>query len=307
MVEIETSKKNQAENLKSKTASKGFEQDDFRLTTESFERFARFITQELGIKMSQEKSIMLKARLMRRLRHLEMGSLEEYQEYLFHSTHSEEERVHFINAVTTNKTEFFREAQHFDYLVQTVLPIFTQITQNRRKLTLWCAGCSSGEEAYTQAILLQEYARQSYRFDYQILATDISTRVLEIAQSGIYREEVIAPIPTALRHLYLMKSRDQKKHEYRVIPDLRERISFHRLNFMEPEYRIREMFDVIFFRNVAIYFDKPTQEAVIEKLCRRLRPGGFLFIGHSESLAGMNVPVESVSSSVFRKHCSSGK
>jgi chemotaxis protein methyltransferase CheR len=284
-----------------KTFKDDQDRDPLHLSAESFSLFAQFITRELGIKMSPEKVTMLKGRLMRRLRVLQIDSLEEYQDYLFASPHAEQERIHFIDAVTTNKTDFFREPQHFDYLRNTVLPAFRSEHGVSRRFTIWCAGCSSGEEPYTQAMVLGSYARQQAGFDYMILATDISTRMLDQAKAAIYPEEIIEPIPAEMRRAFLMRSRDPQERKIRISAELRGKISFHRLNFMDSDYGVRNMFDVIFFRNVMIYFDKATQEAVVNKLCRNLRPGGYLFVGHSESLTGLNIPVVSLSSSIFRK------
>jgi len=273
------------------------------LSPESFARFAKFITGHLGIKMSDAKIPMLQSRLMRRLRELQLNSLDEYRRYLFEGPDTENEHVHFIDAVTTNKTDFFREPQHFDYLVNTILPGVLASERNRAavRFRLWCAGCSSGEEPYTQAMVLSDFAAKHPGFDYGILATDISTRVLTHARAGIYDVSRIEPVPEAFRQSYLLRSKDKTKHVVRIVPHLREKISFHRLNFMDNEYRVKDMFDAIFFRNVMIYFDKPTQEAVIRKLCRHLKTGGYLFVGHSESLAGLDVPVTPLGSAVFRK------
>lgn len=273
------------------------------LSPESFSRFADFITGELGIQMNESKVSMLQSRLMRRVRHLGLSSLNEYQDYLFNSPRAEEERIHFIDAVTTNKTDFFREPRHFDYLTRTAIPNLASRHGGGAawKLKLWCAGCSTGEEPYTQAMVLSEFARENRGFDFVILATDVSTRVLDHARKGIYGEDQIEPVAMALRQNYLLRSRNRASSLVRVVPELRHRIHFHRLNFMDADYGVKDQFDVIFFRNVMIYFDKPTQEAVINKLCRNLRPGGYLFVGHSESLAGLNIPVTAVGSAVFRK------
>ena len=273
------------------------------ISPESFRQFAKFITGELGIKMPDSKVTMLQSRLQRRLRELRISSLEEYQSFLFNSPDSKEELVHFINAVTTNKTDFFREPYHFQYLTQIALPA---LAERRRPgvpwmMKLWCAGCSSGEEPYTQAMVLSEYAKQTEGFDFGILATDISTRVLEQAQSGIYAESRIEPIPALMRKSYLMRSKDKSQDSVRIVPELRRKISFHRLNFMDDDYGVKDEFEVIFFRNVMIYFDKPTQQAVINKLCRNLKVGGYLFAGHSESLAGLDIPVTAIGSAVYRK------
>lgn len=276
------------------------------MSSESLTRFCKYITGELGIKMSDAKLPMLQSRLQRRLRVLGLSSLDEYHNHLFNSPQGEEERIHFINAITTNKTDFFREPQHFDYLVQTALPI---LDPNRGKgaaerpwrLKLWCAGCSSGEEPYTLAMVLSEFGADRSNFDFSLLATDISTKVLEHARGGIYDEDRIEPVGLPLRSRYLLRSKDRTRTQVRIIPELRRKISFHRLNFMDAHYGVKDMFDVIFFRNVMIYFDKSTQEAVIKKLCRNLVPGGYLFVGHSESLAGLNLPVSCVGSAIYRK------
>jgi chemotaxis protein methyltransferase CheR len=277
--------------------------DTLQMSRESFAELAKFITGELGIRMPEDKLPMLQSRLMRRLRLLHLDSIEQYQEHLFNSPHAEEERAHFISAVTTNKTDFFREPQHFEYLARTVLPAlgFGRQGASRGRFKLWCAGCSSGEEPYTEAIVLSEYARQNPGFDFAILATDVSTRVLDQARLGIYDELRLEPVRKDLRHTYFLRSKDAGQARVRVIPELRRKISFHQLNFMASDYRVKDLFDVIFFRNVMIYFDKPTQEMVIQKLCRHLAPGGYLFVGHSESLTGLNIPVQSVGSAVFQK------
>ncbi|MGA2244949.1 MAG: CheR family methyltransferase [Verrucomicrobiota bacterium] len=276
------------------------------LSADSLARFCKYITGELGITMSPAKLPMLQSRLQRRLRALGLGTLDQYQSYLFDSAQGNEERVHFINAITTNKTDFFRESQHFDYLARTALPALDPRTragalERPWRLKLWCAGCSSGEEPYTLAMVLSEFGEVRTGFDFSLLATDISTKVLDHAQLGIYDEERVIPVPPAWRTKYLLRSKDPAQKQVRIIPKLRAKISYHRLNFMAADYGVKEMFDVIFFRNVMIYFNKPTQEAVIHKLCRNLVPGGYLFVGHSESLAGLTLPVKCIASAVYRK------
>lgn len=276
------------------------------LSPQGFARFCHYITQELGIKMSDAKRPLLQSRLQRRLRALGLHTLEEYQEHIFRSASGEEERVHFIDAITTNKTDFFREPAHFEYLTRTALP---GLEATRRPATpetpwhlkLWCAGCSSGEEPYTLTMVLSEFARSRPGFDFSLLATDISTRMLEHAQLGIYTEERVAPIPPTLRTRYLLRSKDPGRAQVRVVLDLRQRVSFRRLNFMDATYAVPERFEVIFFRNVLIYFDKPRQQDVVRKLCRHLIPGGYLFVGHSESLAGLDLPLIAQAPAIYRR------
>jgi len=206
-----------------------------------------------------------------------------------------------IDAVTTNKTDFFREQKHFDYLNEVVLPEVMNKLKSAiiRSFHVWSAGCSTGEEPYTLAMLLNEFAENNPTFRFSILATDISTKALESAQLGMYQEEKIAPVPMVLRHKYLLRGRD--KPVVRIVPALRSSVHFMHLNFMNKEYDLAEMMGVIFCRNVIIYFDRPTQESILQRICRYLSPGGYLFMGHSETLNGLDLPLEQVSASIYRR------
>ena len=285
------------------TENSSFEytEERLRISPRSFARLAQFVTAKLGIKMPESKVPMIQSRLIRRLRELGLGSIEEYCEHLFSPGGAESERVHFINAVTTNKTDFFREPKHFVYLARTALPKLTPGGVRGGRILVWSAACSSGEEPYTLAIVLSEYGVSHPPFDFHILATDVSTKVLQLAKDGIYDRQLIEPVPPELRPRYFLQGKN-KQRTVRIKPALRRRVSFHHLNFMDNDYCVREMFDIVFCRNVLIYFDRPTQEAVIAKLCRNLKPDGYLFISHSESLAGLDVPLVSLGSSCFRKH-----
>jgi chemotaxis protein methyltransferase CheR len=274
-----------------------------RLSQQNYEKMAEFVTRELGIKMPASKKSMVQSRLLRRVRELGMQSLDEYCEYLFSPPHSADERVHFIDAMTTNKTDFFREPKHFDYLTQKVLPELegTAVHKLKKKITVWSAACSTGEEPYTLAMIMSEYALTRPQFDFQILSTDISTRVLLTAKDGIYSRHQIEPVPRELRRRYLLNGKGEYRSLVRVRPELRRRVSFHQLNFMDEDYRVKQIFDIVFCRNVLIYFDRATQESVIGKICRNLVQGGYLFISHSESLSGLNLPLTSVGASCFQK------
>lgn len=271
------------------------------LSPATFARFARFITAELGIKMPESKLTMVQSRLLRRVRDLGMESVDQYGEYFFDSS-NRDELEYLINAITTNKTDFFREPAHFDYLTDRVLPAFSRAAvHSGRRFQVWSAGCSSGEEPYTLAMVLAEYASREPGFDFAILGTDISTKVLACARNGIYRESQVLPVPAGLQRKFLLRSRNNAERLARVVPELRSKVSFHQLNFMEADYGVRDTFDAVFFRNVMIYFDRSTQEAVINKICRNLAPGGYLFAGHSESLADLDVPLKSLHGSVYCK------
>ncbi|MFN7996743.1 MAG: CheR family methyltransferase [Bryobacteraceae bacterium] len=271
------------------------------LSRAGFVRLAEFITGELGIKMPDCKLTMVQSRLLRRVRELCLQSVDEYADYFLAAPHGSE-REYLINAITTNKTDFFREPDHFSFLTESVLPAYLAANSGWcNRFRVWSAGCSSGEEPYTLAMVLGEYQNCQPGFDFAILATDISTKVLERARNGIYDESQISPVPVELRRKYMMSSRSKQEPLARVVPELRKRVSFHQLNFMAEDYGVQDIFDAVFFRNVMIYFDRETQAAVIRKICRNLARGGYLFAGHAESLAGLDVPVKSVRASIYRK------
>jgi chemotaxis protein methyltransferase CheR len=270
------------------------------LDREQFARFGTLITRTLGIQMPPSKLPLLENRLRGRIRRLGMATLDEYEAHLFDSPSAADELVHFCDVVTTNKTDFFREPQHFRYLSNVALPALHSRRPNA-SARLWCAGCSTGQEAYTLAMVSSEYSRANAGFEFSILGTDISTRVLQQAATAIYPEEAVAPVPLELRKRYLLRSKDRQRGLIRLRPELRKVVRFERLNFMDADYARREPFDVIFFRNVMIYFDRATQEAVVNRLTRWLAPGGYLFIGHSESSVGMRVPLSVVAPSVLRR------
>jgi chemotaxis protein methyltransferase CheR len=268
-----------------------------RISARSFDRLAQYITGELGIQMPPTKVSLIQSRLLRRVRHLGLASLDDYCDHFFSDSAGQEERVHFVNAITTNKTDFFREPQHFNYLTQTALPTLAA----EHRLAVWSAACSSGEEPYTLAMVLSEYGAARPGFDFRILATDVSTKVLKMAADGIYTRQQIEPVPNDLRRKYLLNGKAGQNSLVRITPALRRMVSFHQLNFMDADYGVREMFDVIFCRNVMIYFNRATQQEVIAKLCRNLRRGGYLFVSHSESLSGLDLPLAAVGASCFRR------
>lgn len=266
-----------------------------------FSRFREFIYNELGIRMPDVKHTLLESRLQKRMRAIGCNSFEAYYDYVFSKAGAEKELVHMMDAITTNKTDFFRESNHFDYLLETALPTLLDAgaSGGRGKITCWSAGCSTGEEPYTLAMLLTEYTRIHPGTLFSILATDISTRVLEKAKLGIYREEQIEPVPMPLRKRYLMRNKDQREKTVRFIPELRSRVVFRRLNFMQENYGLPQQMNIIFCRNVLIYFDMETQEKVINRLCNHLVPGGFLFTGHSETLHNLDVPLVQAGNSIY--------
>lgn len=269
-----------------------------------FDRLSEFISAHCGIKMPRGKKVMLEARLGKRLRSVGAASFHDYCNYLFNAEGGEKELVHMIEAVTTHKTDFFREPAHFEFLTNTILPehINSAGAGPGNIFRVWSAGCSSGEEPYTLAMVLFEFASQNNGFSFSILATDISTQILEKARRGIYEEDRIVTVPMSLKKKYILRSKDPKKGVIRMAPELRSLIRYEKLNLMAEHYELREPpLDVIFCRNVIIYFDRPTQERLINRFCRYLKPNGYLILGHSESVHGLEVPLNRVSSTIYRK------
>jgi chemotaxis protein methyltransferase CheR len=264
-----------------------------------FNRLSEFIHNQCGIKMPPAKKVMLEARLQKRLRTLGVQSFGAYCDYLFNTPEGRDELVHMINAVTTNKTDFFREPAHFQILTEAVLLPFLD-TANGSSFTIWSAGCSSGEEPYTLSMVLADFGEAHPGFHFSILATDISTRVLEKAKLGIYDHERVAPVPSMIKQKYIMRSKDRNKIQVRIVPELRSLIRFERYNLMEERPR-PEQFDVVFCRNVIIYFERGTQENLLARICRSIKPGGYLFLGHSETVHGFDLPLTRVTSTVYRK------
>ncbi|MDD2336956.1 MAG: chemotaxis protein CheR, partial [Geobacteraceae bacterium] len=248
------------------------------MSSREFVLFSQFIESTCGIRMPESKKLMLESRLQKRLRHHGISSFREYYDYLVSQQGIQDELVSMIDVVTTNKTDFFREAAHFSYLTESVLPRIPEV-EIQNSVRIWSAGCSSGEEPYTLAMTLSEYARDHSGFRFSILATDICTDVLKSAKLGVYDEEKIAPIPHEMKKRYLLRSKDKSKGIVRICPELRSTVTFHRLNFMEESFGIGNPLRIIFCRNVMIYFDRQIQEILLNKFCRHLLPGGYLFLG----------------------------
>lgn len=273
---------------------------DPALGRSDFERLARFIQEYSGIKMPPNKQSMVELRLQRRLRALGLSSFRDYCRHLFEEGGLHAEGVRLIDAVTTNKTDFFREAEHFRVLAEEVAPAWRRSAGSQDTLRVWSAACSTGAEPYTIAMVLDDLAlRQPFRFS--VLATDICTDVLEVAVDGIYPAALLDPAPADFRRRYVHRSKDRARDLVRITPDLRSKVRFGRLNLMDTAYAAPRDLDVIFCRNVLIYFDKPTQDQVVRKLASHLRPGGSLFLGHSETVSCAGLPLVPAGPSVFRR------
>ena len=268
------------------------------LSQRHFNLLARFVETQTGIKMPPSKITMMEGRLRRRVRATGHATLRHYCEFLFEGAGLESETVHLINAITTNKTEFFREAEHFRFLIDHAVPKLLS-SRSGQALKLWSAACSIGAEPYTLAMVLDDLRARRSGPRYAIFASDISTDVLQTAIDGIYPAAMAGPVPPALRQRYVMRAKDPGSGLVRIAPELREMVQFARINLMEPPYPIDLEIDVIFCRNILIYFDKPTQQAVLSRLCGHLRPGGYLFLGHSETLTAFDLPLTAVGPTVF--------
>ncbi|MFD1747595.1 CheR family methyltransferase [Rhizobium helianthi] len=281
--------------LARQTSSQGV---DDHINKRNFDRLAKFIYEYSGIKMPPSKITMLEGRLRKRLRVCGISNFNEYCDFLFEGGGMQREAIFLIDAVTTNKTDFFREPKHFEYLIETALPDLLSLANGR--LRLWSAACSTGAEPYTLAMVLAEALSAQRDTDFRIIATDLSTEVLETARRAIYPADMVQPVPPALRRKYVMEHRDPNRNEVRIAPELRKHVGFGRLNFMDESYAIKEKQHVIFCRNVLIYFDKQTQKHVLSNLCECLVPGGYLFIGHSETATGLNLPIKQVANTIFQ-------
>ena len=264
-----------------------------------FNRLSAEIYKLCGIQLLESKMLLVEGRIRRRIKTLGLHSFDEYLKYLFSEQGYKMELIPLVDAITTNKTDFFRENVHFEYLTSSVLPGLDTSGQNC--FSVWSAGCSTGEEPYTLAIVLNDYFEGRNNSNYKIYATDISTEVLKIASNGIYSFECIEPIPLHLKKKYLLKGKDPENPQARICADLRRQVNFSRLNFMDAEYEIPGNLDAVFCRNVLIYFNKDTQEKVIQKMLHKLKIGGYLFLGHSESIIGMKLPLERMAATIYKK------
>src|SRR5689334_4109191 len=270
-----------------------------RISKRNFDKLARFIYDYSGIKMPPTKLTMLEGRLRRRLRATRHASFDDYCDFLFNEGGLDQETIYLIDVVTTNKTDFFREAKHFEYMQTVALP--TLADSGLRTIRTWSSACSTGAEPYTMAMVLAEFAEGRSDVSYNVLATDLSTDVLQTARKGIYAEDLVAPVPRDLQKKYVMVAKQHGRREVRISPKLRSRVGFARMNLMDEKYPVGDPMHLIFCRNVLIYFDKQTQAGVLNRLCDCLAKGGYMFIGHSESITGFDLPLKQVSNTVFQR------
>lgn len=270
-----------------------------RLSAAEFGRLSAFIYKTCGINLSLPKKVLVESRLQKRLAQLRFTSFSAYCDYVMSPGGGKEEVVHLIDAVATNKTDFFREPVHFQFMENDILPSFAN-EQTSRTFKVWSSACSTGEEPYTIAMVLDEFSAK-HRMDYRIHATDISTKALNKAITAIYPERIVTDISIQQRKKYLLRSKDTENPTVRIAPSLRSKVIYKRLNLMDEVLDVDYDYDIIFCRNVLIYFDRKTQEEVVTKLLSHLRPGGHLFIGHSESIYHMKLPIIQHRPTIFQK------
>ncbi|MGF1546074.1 MAG: CheR family methyltransferase [Thiotrichales bacterium] len=270
---------------------------EFAYTDDDFQRIREFVYSQTGISLSEGKREMVYSRLSRRLRQLGMRSFSEYRGY-FERDRGEIE--HLTNAITTNLTAFFREQHHFDYLGKQLLPILLKRNAGTRRLRFWSAGCSTGEEVYSIALTVKAHLASADNWDVKILATDLDSNVLETASHGIYPIDRIERLPADWIRMGFLKGSGANQGNIKVTEELRGMVEFRQLNLIKDWPALGE-FDVIFCRNVVIYFDKATQMKLFDRFANALTEGGHLFIGHSETLSNLTDRYSSLGKTIYQK------
>jgi chemotaxis protein methyltransferase CheR len=265
------------------------------LTGREFEQIRRLAYEKFGLDLRNGKEPLVSMRLGKKIRELNLRSFQEYYRHVMEDQ-TGEALTAMIDALTTNHTSFFREAAHFEFLRQAILPGLRQ----RERIAIWSAACSTGEEPYSIAFCLLEELGEPALTKIRILATDISTRVLASARRAAYPADRFDGVPTHQLRRYLLRGEQRWKGWYRVKPEVRAVVEFRRLNLMEQFSQLGP-FSVIFCRNVMIYFDKPTQQDLVNRLAGRLEPGGYLLIGTAESLNRVDHPLRYVQPAIYRK------
>lgn len=272
------------------------------LTREDYELIRRLVYAQSGINLGDQKMQLVRARLGKRVRE---GGFRSFREYYRHAEQDPtgEELCALLDAISTNTTHLFRESRHFTFLRQVLLRWLSDKTwcAQRATVRIWSAACSSGEEAYSIAMAAHDALQTRPGINLKILATDLSTRMLSRAWLGVYEVHRVGTVPPPLRNRYLQKVQRDGQTCLQIVPELRQVVTFSRFNLMTATFPFRHGFDAIFCRNVMIYFDRPTQETLVNKLARHLVPGGYLLIGHSESLNGIPHSLSYVEPTVYQK------
>lgn len=261
-----------------------------------FDSLRKIVYENSGISLSDRKITLVSSRINKRLRHLQLSSYQDYLDFL-KADKAGVELVHFLDAISTNTTHFFREPVHFKVLTSLMEK---WLDQGQKRFRIWCAAASSGEEPYTLAMTILESTKGA-RVDAKILATDICTEILAKAQAGVYLAETVKNIPKHLLSRYFTKVRNGEDFHYQVSNELRNVITYKRLNLSTPPFPMKGPLDVVFCRNVMIYFDNLVRRRLVDEIYRLLKPDGCLMTGHSESLASLKTKFRSVQPAVYVK------
>lgn len=269
-----------------------------KLGKKEFKKLSEYIQSNFGVKMPEHKNFFLQCRLKKRLKALNIHTFKEYVEFLF-SKEGKHEMQFMIDVVTTHKTDFFRENDHFIYLRESILPYYQE--KGKREVTFWSAGCSTGEEPYTIVMTMMEAAEGGMSFNYKVHASDISPESVSLAKTGVYKQDKAINIPLELKKKYFQRSKDPSSRLVKVKDPLIKKVEYFTKNLLDSQYNMNEKFDIVFCRNTLIYFERDIQEKVLNKLTNQLKDNGFLFIGHSESVIGMDLPVKQLKPTIFQK------
>ena len=274
---------------------------DGALSAQAYRTIVEIVYEHSRIKLGNDKQTLLSNRLGKRLRELGIATYDDYCARL-KSLGAQEEIEHLVDLISTNHTRFYREPDHFTYLTEKILPgLVPRLHSERAPLRIWSAASSSGEEPYTLAIVLSEYLRAHPSLTWKIEASDISRSILAKAERAIYRMDAVEPVPMELLRRYFQKGVGEHDGYCRVRKELREKVRYARVNLFQPEYPITPKQHVIFCRNVMIYFDIPSREAAVKRLTQHLAPGGFLIVGHSESLMGVRHNLVAIKQGIYQK------
>ena len=270
------------------------------LSKKEYQLIRTLVYKQSGINLGEQKMQLVRSRLNKLLRAGNFRSFREYYQHVQADT-SGRELATLIDAISTNTTHLFRENRHFEFLTEWLNEWMGPGGRRGKPVRIWSAGCSSGEEPYSIAITAREAMERHSGARVKILATDISTRVLEKAQQGVFAPDRLATVPKGYRGKYFRRTGTRAAPSFEIVAPVRELIQFARFNLMTPQFPFRNPFDVIFCRNVMIYFDAATQQGLVQRYTRALRPGGFLLIGHSESLNSISHKLAYVAPTVYRK------
>ena len=276
-------------------AAAGLVEGEFLFTEDDFKKIANILHSHAGTALAEGKAALVYSRLAKRLRTLGLRSFREYCS-LVEGQQGVDERQAMMAALTTNVTRFFREPHHFDHLREVLMPKLAERARRGGRVRLWSAACSNGQEPYSMAITVLAALPEAASLDVKILATDIDPNMIAEGRAGIYREDAVAPVPLELRRKWFRKAPGSG---WEVAPDLRELVAFRELNLI-GDWPMKGRFDAIFCRNVMIYFDRPTQEELVRRLAERLVPGGYLLVGHSESLTGIHHRLKMVKPAIYQ-------